>query len=342
MTVERAQMRGMQQTIQELTCAIVQATQGGGNRGAGDLHCNFRSLNPLRFSGSMDLDEAEHWLQETKRIFRVMQCAVGGKLLLAAFQLEKDALAWWESVEATRENGQFTWNEFKEAFNSKYFSERVQERKAAEFATLKQRSLTVAEYEALFSRLARYAVHLVNTERMKAKHFLNGLKPHYITQLAPFDIPTYAEMVKRAQLLEDATDFTDRIKGKFVKKEVTSGQSSAKPTNGKKRPFNITEGSSQERKPKVFVPNTPTKSHYKHCDKPGHTADECWRKVGAYLRCGSREHRIPECPLLKENERRPNAPKKQGQLQALHDEEPAMEGETEDEPYTQEDGNDLE
>ncbi|MQM02580.1 hypothetical protein Taro_035348 [Colocasia esculenta] len=105
-------------------------------------------------------------------------------------------------------------------------------------------------------------------------------------------------MVKRAQLLEDATDFTDRIKGKFIKKEVTSGQSSAKPTNGKKCPFNITEGSSQERKSKVFVPNTPTKSHCKHCDKPGHTTDECWRKAGT-------------C-------------------------------ETEDEPYTQEDENDLE
>ncbi|MQL71267.1 hypothetical protein Taro_003589 [Colocasia esculenta] len=105
-------------------------------------------------------------------------------------------------------------------------------------------------------------------------------------------------MVKKAQLLEDATDFTDCIKGKFVKKEVTSGQSSAKPINGKKCPFNITEGSSQERKPKVFVPNTPTKSHCKHCDKPSHTADECWRKADA-------------C-------------------------------ETEDELYTQEDGNDLE
>ncbi|MQL85276.1 hypothetical protein Taro_017792 [Colocasia esculenta] len=110
---------------------------------------------------------------------------------------------------------------------------------------------------------------------MKAKRFLNGLKPQYITQLAPLEIQTYAEMVRKAQLLEDATDFTDRIKGKFVKKEMTSGPASAKPTIGKKRPFNITEGSSQERKPKVFVPNTPTKSHYKHCDKPGHTADEC-------------------------------------------------------------------
>ncbi|MQL70644.1 hypothetical protein Taro_002975 [Colocasia esculenta] len=83
-------------------------------------------------------------------------------------------------------------------------------------------------------------------------------------------------MVKKAQLLEDATDFTDRIKGKFEKKEMTSGQSSAKPNNGKKRPFNITEGSSQERKPKVSAPNTPAKSNCKHCDKPGEIEDELY------------------------------------------------------------------
>ncbi|MQL90476.1 hypothetical protein Taro_023071 [Colocasia esculenta] len=88
-------------------------------------------------------------------------------------------------------------------------------------------------------------------------------------------------MVKKAQLLEDATDFNDCIKEKFVKKELTPGMTSAKPINGKKRPFSITEGPSQERKPKVFVPNTPAKSNCKHCDKPSHTADECWRKVDA-------------------------------------------------------------
>ncbi|MQM14813.1 hypothetical protein Taro_047747, partial [Colocasia esculenta] len=194
------------------------------------------------------------------------------------------------------------------AFNSKYFSEPVQERKAAEFAALKQRSLSVADYEAQFSRLERYVEHLVNTERMKAKRFLNGLRPKYITQLAPLDIQTYAEMVKKAQLLEDATDFTDRIKGKFVKKELTPGLTTAKTSIGKKRPFSITEGPSQEKKPKVFVPNTPAKGNCKHCDKPGHTVDECWRKVGACLCCGSREHHIPECSLLKENERRTNVP----------------------------------
>ncbi|MQM16290.1 hypothetical protein Taro_049246 [Colocasia esculenta] len=88
-------------------------------------------------------------------------------------------------------------------------------------------------------------------------------------------------MVKKAQLLEDGMDFTDRIKGKFMKKEMTSGQSSAKSNNGKKRPFNITEGSSQERKLKVFIPNTPTKGNCKQYDKPGHSAEEFWRKAGA-------------------------------------------------------------
>ncbi|MQL97832.1 hypothetical protein Taro_030531 [Colocasia esculenta] len=87
---------------------------------------------------------------------------------------------------------------------------------------------------------------------------------------------------------------------------MTSGLPSAKLTNDKKRPFNITEGPSQERKLKAVVPSTPAKGNCKHYDKLGHTTDECWRKVGACLCCGSREHRIPECPLLKENERRPN------------------------------------
>ncbi|MQL99343.1 hypothetical protein Taro_032070 [Colocasia esculenta] len=113
---------------------------------------------------------------------------------------------------------------------------------------------------------------------MKAKHFLNKLRPAYITQLAPLDIQTYPKLVKKAQLLEDATDLTDRIKGRMVKKEQTSGAPS-KPTNGKKRLLSITDGPSQERKPKVFAPTAPNKPRCKHCDKLGHITEECWRKV---------------------------------------------------------------
>ncbi|MQL87635.1 hypothetical protein Taro_020192 [Colocasia esculenta] len=84
-------------------------------------------------------------------------------------------------------------------------------------------------------------------------------------------------MVRKAQLLEDATDLTDRIKGRMVKKEQTSGAPS-KSNNGKKRPLSITDGPSQEQKPKVFTPTALNKPRCKHCDKLGHTAEECWRK----------------------------------------------------------------
>ena len=74
MAAERAQARDMQQTIQNLTQTILQATQGGGNRGAGDLHRNFWNMDPPRFEGSIDPDVAEHWVKEIERVFRVMQC----------------------------------------------------------------------------------------------------------------------------------------------------------------------------------------------------------------------------------------------------------------------------
>ncbi|MQL71950.1 hypothetical protein Taro_004279 [Colocasia esculenta] len=116
---------------------------------------------------------------------------------------------------------------------------------------------------------------------MKVKRFLNGLRPAYITQLAPMDIQTYPEMVRKAQLLEDATDLTDRLKGRMVKKELTSG-APRKPAYSKKRPLSITDGPSQERKPKVPTPTTApnNKPRCKHCDKLGHTTEECWRKAG--------------------------------------------------------------
>ncbi|MQL72687.1 hypothetical protein Taro_005033 [Colocasia esculenta] len=74
MAAKRAQARDMQRTIQNLTQAILQATQGGGNRGAGELHRNFRNMDPPRFEGSTNPNVAKHWVKEIEMIFKVMQC----------------------------------------------------------------------------------------------------------------------------------------------------------------------------------------------------------------------------------------------------------------------------
>ncbi|MQL77723.1 hypothetical protein Taro_010139 [Colocasia esculenta] len=125
-------------------------------------------------------------------------------------------------------------------------------------------------------------------------------------------------MVKKAQLLEDATDLTDRIKGRIVRKEQAPG-STSRSGNSKKRSFNITEGPNQERKPKIATPSNTNKTNCEHCDKSGHTADECWRKASASLHSKNRNHRISECPVLKEKEKEkkkhPNGQKNPGRLQ---------------------------
>ncbi|MQM07431.1 hypothetical protein Taro_040270 [Colocasia esculenta] len=80
---------------------------------------------------------------------------------------------------------------FLEMFCGKYFSERVKEKKAAEFAALKQKGMFMAEYEAQFARLAVYAPHLVGKERLKANRFMDGLRPMFIEKLGPHNIQTY-------------------------------------------------------------------------------------------------------------------------------------------------------
>ena len=55
-------MAGLTQALQNVVQAGNQAASA--RNGAGDLHRNFRSLNPPRFSGSPDPDEAENWQEE--------------------------------------------------------------------------------------------------------------------------------------------------------------------------------------------------------------------------------------------------------------------------------------
>ena len=162
--------------------------------------------------------------------------------------------------------------------------------------------MSVAEYEAQFARLGVYAPHLVGTERLKANWFMDGLRPMFIEWLGPHNIQTYTEMVQRAQLVEDTMAKVEGMRGKDNSKPVfvKKGAPNIAPTfrnnnvnNNNKRPNAGRDVAGDKR---VKVEGRQLAENCKFCDKPGHRADECWKKLGACLRCGGRDHRIPDCP----------------------------------------------
>ncbi|MQL97767.1 hypothetical protein Taro_030465 [Colocasia esculenta] len=310
----RNQWQAMQDTVAGLTQALQNVVQVGNQaaaarNGAGDLHRNFRSLNPPRFSGSPDPNEVENWQEEIERIFQVMQCTNREKVVLATFQHTKDARAWWKATSAHLPNiAELEWAGFLEIFRGKYFSERVKEKKASEFAALKQNSMSGAEYEAQFARLAVYALHLVGTERLKANRFMDGLRPMFIERLGPHNIQTYTEMVQRAQLVEDTMAKVEGMRGKDNSKPVfvKKGAPNTAPTfcsnnnnfnSNNKRP-NVGRDVAGDKR--VKIEGRQLSENCKFSDKPRHRAEECWKKVGACLRCGGHDHRIPDCPMMKD------------------------------------------
>ena len=69
-----------------------------------------------------------------------------------------------------------TWAEFHDLFMGKYFSDTARHAKAQEFLELKQGTMTVLEYVARFTELARFDDDYVAMNMAKVRRFENGLK----------------------------------------------------------------------------------------------------------------------------------------------------------------------
>ena len=68
-----------------------------------------------------------------------------------------------------------TWAEFHEFFMSKYFPATARHAKAWEFLELKKETMTVMEYVAKFTELARFADNYVATYMAKVRKFKDGM-----------------------------------------------------------------------------------------------------------------------------------------------------------------------
>ena len=80
--------------------------------------------------------------------------------------LQGDAYDWWETIpNATARPPVLTYADFLREFRDRYMPEMYQEEKLREFINLKQKGMSVAEYEVRFTQLSHYAQIMVSTDR---------------------------------------------------------------------------------------------------------------------------------------------------------------------------------
>ncbi|KAL8092588.1 hypothetical protein AgCh_034738 [Apium graveolens] len=129
---------------------------------------SFKAPLPPEFKGSADPVEANAWLKEIEKAFDLVGEGAELKTKFVSYFLKGEANYWWESTRAL-EGGEFiTWERFIKLFLENYFPRYMKNQMEIKFLNLTQGDLTVAEYEAKFTELARFVPNQVDTDEKKA------------------------------------------------------------------------------------------------------------------------------------------------------------------------------
>ena len=211
--------------------AIAQASVAGSQGGPSNLQ-RFRARHPLIFTGGGDPMVVDHWFMQVEKILEAMEITSDTtRIRLAAFQLEGEAQVWWNWAKTSRDLDVMKWVEFYELFMGKYFPATARHAKAQEFLELKQGAMTVIEYVARFTELARFADDYVATDLAKVRRFENGLRLSIRGRIVRLRLQDMDSMVETALTIEkdieDAQSTRDAsVSGKW--KEIQSSSSSGK------------------------------------------------------------------------------------------------------------------
>ena len=139
---------------------------------------------------------ADHWFMHIEKVLEAMEITSDTtRIRLAAFQLEGEAQVWWKWARTSRDLEAMTWAEFHDLFMGKYFPDTARHAKAQEFLKLKQGMMTVMEYVARFTEIARFANDYVATDMAKVRRFENGLKLSIQGRTVGLRLPNMDSMV---------------------------------------------------------------------------------------------------------------------------------------------------
>ncbi|XP_074338390.1 uncharacterized protein LOC141676579 [Apium graveolens] len=149
-------------------------------------------MKPQEFRRTQDPVEAQSWLKEMEKSFKLAVVSEEKKVDYVSYFQKDEANYWWESARALEEEEVIIWGRFKKIFLNKYFLRNMQTQMQLKFFELKQEGMTVGEYEKEFTELARFVGNYMDTDEMRAKRFQQGLKPWLRSRVAAFELATYA------------------------------------------------------------------------------------------------------------------------------------------------------
>ena len=99
-----------------------------------------------------------------------------------------------------------TWADFRRLFMGKYFPASARHAKPQEFLELRQGTMTVLDYVARFTKLARFRDDYVAIDATKVRKFEDGLKLSIRGKIVGHNIQDMDSMVNTALIIEQEVD----------------------------------------------------------------------------------------------------------------------------------------
>ena len=224
--------------IEAMGAAIATASQADAARvqgGASNLQ-RFKAHHPPTFTGEGDPMVADHWFRQIERILRAMEITSDTtRITLASFQLEGESQIWWDWVTTSRDLETMTWDDFHRLFMGKYFPASARHAKAREFLELRQGTMTVLEYVARFTELARFGDDYVATDAAKVRKFEDGLKLSIRGKIVGHNLQDIDSMVSTAFIIEREVDDARSIRDAGASNKKRGSQASSSGSGKKKR-----------------------------------------------------------------------------------------------------------
>ena len=191
------------------------------------------------FHGSSmeESEKAEFWLEKLERVLEEVRCPPDQRVSCAVSLLQCEAYDWWKlALRSPRIPNPMTWEFFVQEFRAKYVTEMYKDSKWKQFLNLKQRSLSMAEYEKEFSHLSKYAPELVLTKAFRFRQFEDGLHDSIKRYLAPMTSLQAVDFYQLVQAAMKVERLETSNKERFQKKKFSRGASSSSRKRARESP----------------------------------------------------------------------------------------------------------